>query len=140
MIQPAFFEFLSGIVELTTEINDKIFPTGAVPTGTQLSYLTWVIVDNDHVHHQGGPSGLANPRIQVDVWASTEFEAARIFDIVRRNLDGFIGTMGTGGNATTVRVVVIDSDREEYNPPDDATQMGVHRASGDFLIWFVEGV
>ncbi len=139
LIQPAFYQFLSGIAELTTAISDKIFPAGAVPTGTQLPYLTWGKVDNIHTNHQGGSSGLAEPRIQIDIWGVTEYEAALIFDIVRRNLDGFRGTMGTDPDDAEVQVAFLENDREEYSPPDDATQQGAHRASGDFMVWFTEG-
>lgn len=139
LIQPAFYEFLSGITELTAEIQDKIYPAGAVPTGTKLPYLTSSKVDNLHTNHQGGSSGLAEPRIQVDVWGEIEEDANRIFDIVRRNLDGFRGVMGTDPDDAEVKVAFLENDREEYNPPDDATQQGGYRSSGDFMIWFVEG-
>ena len=139
LIQPAFYQFLSGITELTTEIGDKIYPAGSVPTGTQLPYLTWSKVDNLHTNNQGGSSGLAEPRIQVDIWGEIEEDAALIFDIVRRNLDGFRGTMGTGADEAEVKVSFLENDREEYSPPDDATQQGAYRASGDFMVWFVEG-
>ena len=65
--------------------------------------------------------------------------SSRICTILRKALDVFRGDMGdTVG--TTVRSIELDSSREEYLPPDDATEEGVHRASGDFLVWFVEGV
>ena len=139
IIQPGLFEFLSAIVELTEEIEDKIYPDGEVPTGTQMPYLTYVKDDNLHTNHQGGSSGLAEPRIKINIWGVTEEQAALIFDIVRRHLDGFRGTMGTGANEIVVKVAVLEADREGYVPPDDGTQVGAYRASGDFLIWFGEG-
>ena len=139
LIQPAFYQYLSSIAELTSVINEKIYPAGVVPTGTQLPYLTWAKTDNVHTNNQGGSSGLAQPRIQIDTWGVTEYEAALIFDIVRRNLDGFKGVMGTGVDEVTVKVSLLENDREENSPPDDGTQQGGYRASGDFLVWFVEG-
>jgi len=139
LIQPALFQFLSSITELTDVIETKIYPAGAVPTGTQLPYLTWNKTDNVHTHHQGGSSGLAEPRLQLDIWATTEYAAALTFDILRRNLDGFVGTWGVGADEVTIRVSILETDREDYSPPDDGTQRGAHRASGDFLVWFVEG-
>lgn len=139
LIQPALTQYLLSLTELTDVVDEKIHAAGEVPTGTKLPYLTWNKVDNVHTHHQGGSSGLAEPRLQLDIWAGTEYEAALTFDILRRNMDGFVGTWGTGADEVTVRVSILETDREDYSPPDDGTQEGAHRASGDFLVWFDEG-
>lgn len=139
IIQPPLYQFLLSITELTAVIGDRIYPAGAVPTGTQLPYLTSSKVDNVHTNHQGGSSGLAQPRIQIDTWGEIEEDAALVFDIVRRNLDGFRGVMGTDPDDAEVKVAFLENDREAYNPPDDATQQGGYRSSGDFMVWFVEG-
>lgn len=139
LIQPGLSEYLLSITELTDIVDQKIHAFGEVPTGTQLPYVTWSKIDNLHTNHQGGSSGLAEPRLQLEAWAMTEYDAALIFDILRRNLDGFVGTWGTGADEVNIRVAILENDREDYSPPDDGTQQGAHRASGDFLVWFVEG-
>ncbi|RME67249.1 MAG: DUF3168 domain-containing protein [Alphaproteobacteria bacterium] len=40
---------------------------------------------------QGGPSGLMNSRVQIDVWASTYGAAAALADAVRGAVDGYAG-------------------------------------------------
>ena len=136
----SFFEFMAAQATLTAVVGQKIYPFGETPTGTPLPYVTYQIIDNLHVHNQGGPSGLANPRLQIDSWAETEYDAALLAKIIRLILDGFRGTMGDPGNETIVRVAVNDSDNEQFSPPNDATQKGAYRVQADFLVWFVEEV
>lgn len=140
MIQVSLYEYLISVTELTDKVGNKIYPFGAVPTGTDLPYITWQIIDNLHVHNQGGASGLANPRLQTDIWTVAEYDAALIMDILRKALDMFRGPMGDLPNQTEIRLIAIDSDNEQYTPPGDMTQQGAYRARADFLIWFVEGV
>lgn len=140
MIQVSLKQYLFGYTDLTDEIAEKIYPFGSVPTGTEYPYMTWQIIDNLHVHNQGGASGLANPRLQTDIWSLTEYEAALIMDILRKALDMFRGSMGDLPDQTEVRLIAIDSDNEQYTPPGDMTQQGAYRATADFLIWFEEGV
>ena len=139
MIQVSLYQYLLSVTDLTDEIGTRIYPFGSVPTGTVRPYLTWSIIDNLHVHNQGGASGLANPRLQTDIWADTEYDAARIMDILRKALDVYRGPMGDP-DITEVRLISIDSDNEQYIPPGDMTQQGVYRTRADFLIWFVEEV
>lgn len=139
VIQVSMSEFLLANTNLTAEVQQKIYPAGEAPTKTQKPYITWQIIDDPHTHHQGGASGLENPRFQFDVWAISEYDAGRIFKILRLELDGFRGEMGET-NKTTVRAAFLDTSREDYRPPDDGTEEGSHRASGDFLVWNVEEV
>lgn len=140
LFQSSFYQFMVAQAELTAEIGTKIYPFGSTPTKTILPYVTWQIIDNLHVHNQGGASGLANPRLQIDTWAETESAAALINKIIRRILDTFRGTMGDPGNETIVRLAAIDSDNEQFSPPNDATQKGAYRVQADYLVWFVEEV
>ena len=140
MIHPALVEYLMSVSDVTDEISDRFYPFGGAPIGGDRPFATYFIDDNLHVQNQGGPSGLANPRVQIDIWSDSKLEAARILDIFRIALDNFRGTMGTGANERTVRKIVIDADREDFAPPTDGSEKGFYRASADFLVWFVEEV
>ena len=141
MIQDALFYYLTNdATDLIAEVQEKVYPFAAVPTGTVRPYITYQIIDNVHVHNQVTASGLANPRFQFDIWADKEYDAYRILDILRKTLDKFRGVMGEAGNEKTVRSIAIDTDNEIYVPPTDGKQQGIYRASGDFLVWFVEEV
>ncbi len=139
MIEVSLKEFLYASTSLTAEVAQRMFPAGGVPTKTQLAYITWQTIDDPHTHDQSGASGLENPRFQFDVWADSQYNAKRIFKVLRLELDRFRGEMG-GANKTTVRGVFLDTSRDDYLPPDDGTEEGVHRASGDFVVWNVEEV
>ncbi len=140
MIHPALVEYVTNYAAITAEIGDRFYPFGNAPIGAARPYATYFIDDNLHVQNQGGPSGLANPRVQIDIWDDTKFKAAEVLDIFRIALDNFRGTMGTLANERTIRKIVIDSDREDFVPPTDGRETGFYRATADFLVWFVEEV
>lgn len=138
MIQVSLKQWLFGQTGLTDELGTRIYPLGSVPEPTIEPYLVWQLIDRPHVHNQAGASGLANPRIQFDIWGESEYDAARIMDILISLLDTFRGTMGDP-DETTVRLVAIDTDGELYTPPTDSRQMGAFRSTADFMFWNVEG-
>lgn len=139
MIEVSVRQFLLSKAVLTAEVGSNIRPAGGFSTKTPLPYISWQIIDDPHTHDQGGASGLENPRFQFDVWADSQYNASRIFKILRLELDGFRGEMGVA-DKTTVRGVFLDTSRGDNVPPDDGTEEGVHRASGDFVFWNVEEV
>ena len=139
MIQISLNDWLQAQTELTDELGSRMYPIGAVPEPTPKMYLTWQMIDRPHVHNQDGSSNLANPRIQFDIWAESEYDAARVMDILISLLDTFRGTMGDNPNETTIRLIAIDTDGELYTPPTDSRQMGAFRSTADFLFWNVEG-
>ena len=83
-----------------------------------------------------GPTGLAETRLQLDVWArDSETSGAKavikLADSLRRALDGFVGQWGS----VTVRKVMLDSERDDYDP-DIAARLW--RRSQDYLVWHEE--
>lgn len=140
LFQTSFYDFMSNEATITAEVENRIYPFGSTPEKTPFKYITWQIIDNLHVHNQGGASGLANPRLQVDSWAETEIAAARLSKIIRLVLDMFRGTMGEPGNETEILLIAIDNDNEQFIPPNDATQKGAYRVQADYLVWFEEEV
>jgi len=144
LLHPALYEYMSSITGLTdilgTGDDFRFYPFGNVQKSVDMPYLTYFIADNEHVHCQGGGAGLTNPRVQLDAWANSKLEAAEIIDICRLALDSFRGTWGTGDNEITVRLSFIDSDREDFTPPTDGSEIGYYRAQADFMVFFVEEV
>lgn len=140
MIHPALTEWVKANAALTALIDGRFYPFGSAPIGAPRPFLTYFIDDNLHVQHEGGASGLANPRVKFDASSDERLEAATVIDTLRKELDNFRGIMGTGGNAITVRKIVIDSDREDFVPSTDGRETGFYRSSADYLVWFVEEV
>lgn len=140
MIHPALTEWVKANTAMIALIASRFYPFGSAPIGAPRPFLTYFIDDNLHVHHEGGSSGLANPRIKFDAQSDSRLESATVIDTLRKELDNFRGIMGTGGNAITVRKIVIDSDREDFVPSTDGRETGFYRSSADFLVWFVEEV
>ena len=95
------------------------------------------IGDGRRVWSHGGPSGLVETRLQLDAWARTTDSAfgdktvAVVADALRRTLDGFAGSW----SGVTVQKVMLDSEREEYDPDSEAR---LWRRSQDYLVWHEE--
>ena len=95
------------------------------------------IGDGRRVWSHGGPSGLVETRLQLDAWArdtdamSGDGLVALLADALRRALDGFVGQWGS----VTVRKVMLDSERDDYDPDIKAQ---LWRRSQDYLVWHEE--
>lgn len=79
-------------------------------------------------HSQDGPSGLAEPRFQIDCFSPRKASSVLLVLAVQTALDGFQGTMG-GGGGVSVDAVFVENRRDDY---DD--ELEVHVDSRDFLI------
>ncbi len=76
-----------------------------------------------------GPSGLAHPRIQIDVWADTYAAVKAAATQVRLALDGYAGTV----DGVVIKAVILNGDGDRY---EDHPKR--HRVSMDFTIWHQE--
>jgi len=119
-------------------VSTRIYPAGRVEQGAVLPYITIQKIDNLHTNHQSGSSSLAHARFQVDGWASTRVSAFKVYEAVKDVLDNFTGSLGDPSDPVDVKHAILDSDREDFLPPADASGRGAYRASMDFLFWHAE--
>lgn len=136
-LQAAIWAELSDAAAVTALVGSDIY-AGRVPTSAGDTYISYTKISNVHVRHVDGGSGLATARVQVDCVAPKPDSAYNVYDAVRRTLDNFRGTLGTGSNTLTVRSCVLDNDREVWAQPVAARQEGPCREAMDFLITYVE--
>lgn len=118
--------------------TDGIHFTGRVPQSEDSKYITVHRISTTHQRHQSGGSGECHSRIQIDCVAEGRVDAHDIYDAVRRTLDNFDGTMGSGSYTTEVDTCALIDDSHETQPPTEGSQTGpvVHRM--DFDIWHAE--
>lgn len=118
-------------------VADRVYPMPA-PQNGQYPFLTWQRISGQRVFSMGGPSGLAEPRFQIDVWSANRenrpdgggpyAEARSIADAVRRALDGFNGTL----DGIRASAILLD-ERDLFE-----NESGTTRVSMDFRIWHEE--
>jgi hypothetical protein len=132
-IRPALRAFLLADAAISSAVGaSRIYPD-EMPQGVTATSLVFQEISNVGDHHMQGPSGLARPRMQVTAWATTRDAAYALGLLVKDRLDGYVGVMGTGGDAVTVQGVFFDNSR---NLKDDAASL--YGRQQDFIIWFEE--
>lgn len=135
-IRPALRAFVladAGISDIVG--GERIYPL-VLPQGVRAPSLVYSRVSGLGDHHMQGASGLARPRLQLDAWAASADDAARLADLVKGRLDGYRGPMtvpGSPAETVHVRGVFFESEREDY---DGTAEM--FRVSRDYLIWWAE--
>lgn len=137
-IDAAFYYEAVHTTAITAVIGARLYPAGGTPTSATLPFAVYQKISNEHHRWQGGRSNLACPRIQVDCYGALQKDASDLAELFRLTFDSFIGDMGDPADSTAVRLMILEDDREFYEPPSDGSQKGAWRVSMDFLIWHVE--
>ena len=122
---------VGGLIAIGTspEIH-RMYP-GKMPQTPTMPLLVYQRVSGPREHDMDGAAGIANPRIQIDAWASTYTGAKALSTAVRKRIDGYSGDVGSP--AVDVIVAMLLSDRDLY---DDETELW--RVSMDFEIMHIE--
>jgi hypothetical protein len=99
-------------------------------------YMIYQFVSAEHVRHTLAGSGFCNRRVQFDIYADSALEADTLFETLRNNLDNFRGDM----EGLEIQGSALDTERDLYINPEDASAVGKHRRSADFIIWHRESI
>ncbi len=122
-------------------VATRIYRIGEVPQSTPEHddpYVVYQRIDTVRERFQGGPHGLAHPRIQVSSYAPTPKEAKALADAVRQDWEVQSGPTGEAGATLTVKVASIEDERHFIETPEDASQRAMHRYDTDIIIWHLE--
>jgi hypothetical protein len=146
-ITAAFIQYLLGIQAVTDLVGTRIRPLrtnqnplkgkgGLVQDGDTMPRITIDRISNPRTPCLTGATTLANPRIQVDVLASTYSESRDVAEALRNCLDGYRGMMAE----VFVDSCLLDDERDFDDPStglDEAATVGV---SMDFILHHQEDV
>jgi hypothetical protein len=135
-IEGAIYDHLRKDGPVAATVSSRVYPVASVPQSASLPYISFQKVDAIYERYQGGGSNLAHARFQVDSWTTDQKGASDLGKVVRDALDNYSGTMGEGADATTVEAIFLESERDEFAPPTDASETAVHRVSQDYVIWY----
>lgn len=113
-------------------VGTRMYP-GKMPQEPTLPLLVYQRVSGPREHDMNGAAGIANPRIQIDAWATTYAGTKALATAVRKRLDGYSGD--TGSPAVNVIVAMLLNDRDFY---DAETELW--RVSMDFEVMHHEAI
>lgn len=129
-IELAFVTYLSAYAGLQALVGSRIYPQ-QLPEGVQLPAISYQRVSGPRIRSHSGPSELAHPRYQFNVWGDRYSDAKTVADQLRFALDGFRGTMGE----VSVQAAFVEDDRDDF---DTVTQQ--HRVIVDAILWHQEAI
>ena len=126
IVEEALYHRLANFAGLAALVSTRIYPM-RLPPAVTLPAVTYQRVSGVRVQSLGGPTGLASPRFQISVWASTYSAAKAVATQIRYALDGFQGNMGAspfinvGGITLENELELIDPDTQLFHIPSDFT-------------------
>jgi hypothetical protein len=109
-------------------ITARCYPV-MIPQNPTCPLILYAKISGPRDHHLEGPSGLANPRMQVEAWDATYGGAKKLAEAIRKALDGYTGIV----SGVKIGSCLLDSERDIYEP-----ELKVHRTIMDFTIWHTE--
>ncbi len=136
-LHPALFAFLVADAAIAAAVpagsgKYHIYPN-VLPPGVKATSIVYQEISQLGDHHNEGPSGLARTRLQVTGWGKSTSDARAIALLVKARLDGYRGTMGSGGAAITVKGVFFQDQRDLH---DDELKLEGRQA--DYFVWYWE--
>lgn len=136
-LEEAIVERLTGYAPLAALVADRVYPL-MLPQDVAWPAITYQRISGVSDHHLGGPSGLTETRLQVDVWSQVRdgvdahLEARRVALQVKAALDGFRGDVASSDSPpATLR---IKSARLENDQDLEEDEPRTYRVSLDFMI------
>ena len=115
---------------VTSVLGTRIFPNVIPLKNTTWPCVVYGIVSQAPAHHLTGGAGYAWTRIQLDVYATGPVSRDALVEILRDELQGFSGTMGS----STVSAVKYENSLDLYEPPTDSSDVGLYRNTTDYWI------
>lgn len=125
----AIADYLIGLPAVNELVGERVYVRRAFRT-TTLPRITLDRIGEDFAHTMAGRDGIARPRIQIDVWATTIDDADDIADRLEAILDGYRGDIG----GVTMQGIFQRDRRDGFETRSDATQNVIHRVTMEFEV------
>ena len=93
MMDDELVGWLLAFPGIEAEIGDRLSPA-PLPQGETLPAVTYTDISNRPAYTNEGESGHSKSRYQIDIWARTKIDAARIAETVRCLISGYRGQIG----------------------------------------------
>ena len=133
-IEEAVYSRLTATGAVTALVGSgsaaRIYPN-KIPQEATLPAVAYQRVSTRRVKAHAAPTGLARVRVQVTCVARTYSEVKALAVVVRKALEGVMGTVG----GLAVQGSWLETDADEYGDAE-----GLHSVRQDFMLWHTEAV
>ena len=135
-IEAALIQSMKDEASINDEVEGRIHPVRNIAASAGKKRIVVRRISGPRFMTLNGPSGLANPRIQVQCWAPQYTEAKSLAALVRLWLDGFRGDM----SGITVNALEIEDDIDVDEPSAGLDQQADYGVSMDALFLHQETI
>lgn len=136
-LKAALHQYLAAQTSITTLVPAARIFRGRRNAGSALPAITYFRVSDIDENHQTAATGLAQCRMQFDVWASTDSGAEAIYAALRTKLHTLQNTtIGTTSNATVIDRIILEDAQDAADWPQDGSDSHVYNISTDAVIWY----
>ena len=137
-IRSALALALKSDAGVTAAVGSNVFPL-IVPESASFPALTYQIVQTARERGLGGPTGIADAKVQFTAHSRNLAECDAAIEAVRQVLDGLGGaTFDDGTSLISILGCTLDDERDTANPPTDGSDRGVLMSSIDYTIRYRE--
>ncbi len=131
-------KYLTTQSTILNRLSNRLYPDVKPQANTELPNAVITIVGGNPDYGILGPIADLKKVVQVDVDASTRWEANEIAGLVRVAIEFSPSIPGnqTWGD-TTVLSCVVEEERDTQFPPKDASDQWIYRRSIDYSVRYV---
>lgn len=118
---------------LAASVGTRIYPMRLPEQFTAPAVTYQRILTNRPHSHDETTSGVANPRLQIDVWSFDYLSAKNTNTLVKNALKGFKGAFTVGAENIRIDGVLLAGERDFIQPEQD-----LYRISSEYSLWYGE--
>ena len=107
--------------------------------GAAFPYIVVDLISNEHAHHATAAAGVAHPTFQITCWETEPGKNETLATAVREALDGFTGTLGSGGDTAEVKSCILVNETNISDKRDGA-KFDAHGTAMELRIMHTETV
>lgn len=134
-IEGAIYYLLAADATVSGLVGTRIYPN-LVPQAASLPAITYQQISGVREHTADGADGIVESRFQINCWASTYTGAKSLSDAVRKELDGYKGTVGSRN--ILFCFLADEDDMPQIAPETDVLQRYGKRL--DFIFMYDEAL
>lgn len=125
-IEAAIFSLLTTDSSVSSLVGTRLYPLLA-PQDAATPFIVYQRVSASRWTSLEGPSGMAQPRIQIDAYTSTYAAAKTLATAIREKLSGYRGTVA----GTRIGGITLITDQDLIENEKDPK---LYRVSMDFMV------
>lgn len=130
MSELAVYTLLKNAAAVSALVGARIYPLTA-PQKPTYPLITYQRISGPRWTTLDGPTGIAQPRIQVDAYATTYAGAKALAAAIRQTLDGYRGAVSTTAGNVRIGGVRLETDQDLY---EDDVDPALYRVQMDFMV------